>query len=164
MTVPSRRELETSWGFIQRAIARVTACLEGCGETELNWRPPAEGANSLYAIAVHVLANAEENLLGILCGQPTARQRADEFQAHGISPEPVRRAWQDLQYRIESALAGLGPEALAREYEHPRRGRLSGWAVLTVVARHAAEHMGQAELTRDLLRAAIGTRASPPTR
>jgi hypothetical protein len=33
---------------------------------------------------------------------------------------------------------------------------VTGRAILIVVARHAAEHLGQAELTRDLLRAGRG--------
>ncbi|MCB0140064.1 MAG: DUF664 domain-containing protein, partial [Caldilineaceae bacterium] len=36
-------------------------------------------------------------------------------------------------------------------FTHPRRGQMSGRAILMVVMRHAAEHMGHAELTRDLL-------------
>ncbi|MDP9352215.1 MAG: DUF664 domain-containing protein [Chloroflexota bacterium] len=42
---------------------------------------------------------------------------------------------------------------LEEEIEHPRRGRITGREVLLVVARHCAEHLGQAELTRDLLEA-----------
>ncbi|MBN1310607.1 MAG: hypothetical protein JXB30_04240 [Anaerolineae bacterium] len=41
-------------------------------------------------------------------------------------------------------------------HEHPRRGQMAGRAELIIVARHAAEHMGQAELTRDLLFSARG--------
>jgi hypothetical protein len=41
--------------------------------------------------------------------------------------------------------------------QHPRRGPLSGREILIVVARHAAEHLGQAELTRDLMKAATGS-------
>lgn len=41
--------------------------------------------------------------------------------------------------------------ALEQEYLHPRRGPLIGWAILLIVARHAAEHWAHAKLTRDLL-------------
>ena len=36
---------------------------------------------------------------------------------------------------------------------HPRRGVLTGREVLLIVARHATEHLGRAELTRDLAKA-----------
>ena len=39
---------------------------------------------------------------------------------------------------------------------HPRRGTITGRDVLIVVARHAAEHWGEAQLTRSLLKARTG--------
>jgi hypothetical protein len=51
------------------------------------------------------------------------------------------------------ALASLPVGDLDRERPHSRRGTLSGREVLLVVARHAAEHWGEAQLTRSLLRA-----------
>ena len=46
---------------------------------------------------------------------------------------------------------------LDRERVHPRRGLLTGREILIVVARHAAEHLAHAELTRDLLMTADRT-------
>jgi hypothetical protein len=46
---------------------------------------------------------------------------------------------------------------LGATYRHPRRGAISGREILIVVARHAAEHLGQAELTRDLWKARQST-------
>ena len=40
-----------------------------------------------------------------------------------------------------------------RERDHPRYGTISGRELLVLVATHAAEHYGQAQLTRDLLKA-----------
>jgi hypothetical protein len=45
----------------------------------------------------------------------------------------------------------LSDSSLSAEVVHPRRGRLSGFEVLVIALRHAAEHMGQAELTRELV-------------
>ena len=44
--------------------------------------------------------------------------------------------------------------------EHPRRGTLTGRDVLIVVARHTAEHWGEAQLTRSLMKARDGGRPS----
>ena len=150
-----KQEIETFWGFISRSIDRILACLDGLPEDDLNWRP-LDNANSLYVLATHILGTTEENLLGVLCGQPTHRQREAEFAAQGPSVEPINARWLALQKVIRQSLEQLPPGELEREREHPRRGQLTGLEVLIVVARHAAEHMGHAELTRDLLFAERG--------
>ena len=47
----------------------------------------------------------------------------------------------------------LTREDLDRARQHPRRGIITGRDVLIVVARHAAEHWGEAQLTRSLMNA-----------
>lgn len=148
--MPYKQEIELFWGFISRSIERIMACLDGLPEDDLNWRP-LTNANSLYVLANHILGTTEENILGVLCGQSIQRQREAELTAEGNSVDPLLLKWLDLQKRIHQSLEQLPAEELEREREHPRRGSLTGRAVLIVVARHAAEHMGQAELTRDLL-------------
>lgn len=158
--MPHRQEIDSFWGFIFRSIERIIACLDGLAEDDLNWRP-LNNASSLYVLATHILGTTEENILGVLCGQPTQRQRKAEFIAQGTSVEALQLKWHDLQKRIMQSLEQLPPEELEREREHPRRGQLTGREVLIVVARHAAEHMGQAKLTRDLLFVERG-RTPPP--
>lgn len=148
-------EIASFWGFIVDSVGGILACLDGLAEEDLNWRP-LENANSLYVLATHTMGNVTDNLLRILGGQDFHRQREAEFAARGTSPEPLKRQWLELQERIAIALARLTTDDLDRKYEHPRRGQLTGREMLIVVARHAAEHMGQAELTRDLLLAARG--------
>jgi uncharacterized damage-inducible protein DinB len=145
-----KEELDYFWGFISRSIERIIACLDGLSEEEMNWRP-IENANSLYVLVTHTLGNVEENILGLLCGQTVHRIRDEEFAARGRSMETILVKWRDLQGRIILGLQDLPEGELEHKREHPRRGQLSGREVLIVVARHAAEHMGQAELTRDLL-------------
>lgn len=145
-----KHEIDVFWSFISRSIDRIIACLDDMSEDDLNWRP-IKTANSLFVLATHILGTTEENILGVLCGQPVQRRREAEFAAVGTSAETVRSKWSELRSRIEEALRHLTPEELNRKREHPRRGQLTGREVLIVLARHAAEHMGQAELTRDLL-------------
>jgi len=87
--VSQEQELDSFWGFISRSIERIIACLDGLPADELNWRP-LENANSLYVLATHILGTTEENILGVLCGQPVQRKRAEEFAARGTTVEPVR--------------------------------------------------------------------------
>src|SRR5438093_4251546 len=146
-------EVRSFCRFIFGSVDRLVECLEDLSERELNWRPPAPNTNSLYAITMHVLGNIEENILGTLCGLPLERDRGTEFLASGASPKPVRQKWEDLKERIIAELANLPADALDSERAHPRRGTLTGRDVLIVVARHAAEHWGEAQLTRSLLKA-----------
>lgn len=142
------------WRFIASSLDRLVACLDGLDADDLNWRPPAPGANSLYALATHTLGNSEENILETLGGRAVGRDREAEFAAIGASAGAIAARWRELRAELARTLAALPAGALDTEYAHPRRGTLTGRAILIVVARHAAEHLGQAELTRDLLRAA----------
>ena len=143
------------WRYIASSLDRLIACLDGLTVEELNWRPTAPGANSLYVLAVHMLGTAEENLLGLLGGQPVRRERDVEFAARAAADSvgTLNACWGELRQRLAATLTALVPAALDQTYAHPRRGTITGRDVLIVVARHAAEHLGQAELTRDLLRA-----------
>jgi len=146
-------EIELFWRFIVSSVDHLIATLDALTEAELNWRP-LENANSLSILATHTMGNLAENLLGVLCGQPIQRQRDAEFVARGASASLIQQQWQTLQQRVYASLTQLPATALDRQQEHPRRGLLTGREIFIVVARHAAEHKGQAELTRDLLFAA----------
>ena len=108
-----KQETDLFWGFISRSIERIIACLDGLPEDDLNWRPLAN-ANSLYVLANHILGTTEENILGVLCGQPTQRQREAEFTAQGTSVEPLQLKWLDLQKRVKQGLEQLPPGELER--------------------------------------------------
>jgi uncharacterized damage-inducible protein DinB len=153
------KEIELLWGYIRRSVDRILSCLDGLEEDDLNWRP-LENANSLYVLAVHMIANVEANILGVLCFQNIVRHRDEEFKARGSSIEPVQKKWRDVQESISLHLAQLSSSDLDKEYTHPRRGKITGRDLLITIARHAAEHVGHAELTRDLLFTARG-RALP---
>jgi len=67
------REIASFWRFITSAIDRLIVCLDGLDQTELDWRPLPD-ANSLYVLAVHTLANTEENILVHLGVSKTVNQ------------------------------------------------------------------------------------------
>jgi hypothetical protein len=146
-------ELESIWGFMAGSVDGIVACLDGLSEDDLNWSP-LDDANSLYVLATHVMGSAEESVLGALCGQSVHRHREAEFEAQGATPGLIRTHWADLRERMAQCLANLPSEVLDSEVEHPRRGRMIAREILIIAARHAAEHFGHAELTRDLLQAA----------
>ena len=150
------KETDLLWRHIVRSMDQLVECMAGLNEEDLNWRP-LDNANSLLVLPNHMMSNMEETILRVLCGQNVkTRQREDDFKVMGSSIEPTRQKWHELQERVASNLAQLPPGALNKEYVHPRRGKLTGREILIVVAKHAAEHFGQAELTRDLLFKARG--------
>lgn len=143
--------------YLCQSIDRLLACLDGLDATASRWRPPAPEANSLHTLALHTLGNAEENVLEVLAGQQVGRDRDAEFADDATTPDSIRARWADLRPRLEAALAALPDADLAHVQTHPRRAGLTGLEVLITTTRHAAEHAGQAELTRDLLRASQTT-------
>jgi hypothetical protein len=146
-------ELGSFQRYIFSTIDHLIEALAPLTADEVNWRPAIADANSLYAIATHVLGNTEENVFEVLCGGSVGRNRAAEFVAAAQTTGELTRRWSDLRGRIGDALEKLPPGELDRVRSHPRRGTVMGRDVLIVVARHAAEHWGEAQLTLNLLRA-----------
>lgn len=138
---------------IFRSVDRMTTTMDGLTAAEINWRPPADGANSLYVLAAHLIGNLEQNFLGVIAGQRVNRDRDREFLAQGDSVEPLARSWSDLKARIRATLSSLPETMLDETRLHPGRGAINVRELFLVMARHSSLHEGHAELTRDLLRA-----------
>ncbi|MEZ4863549.1 MAG: DinB family protein [Caldilineaceae bacterium] len=147
--ITPHRDALTTWGYAERSIDRLLHTLEGLEPTALNWRP-LPTASTLAILATHILGNIEETVLGLLCGQTLQRNRAAEFQVQAIATAELQARWHTLRSAITAGLAQLTPADLDQRRTHPRRGSLTGWEILLIVARHAAEHLAHAELTRDL--------------
>ena len=133
---------------------RLIACLDGMTAAELNWQPPAQGGNSVYAIVNHAIGTQEGHILGRIFGQEVTPRPNAGWGVEGDAAEPLRERWKELRPRVYDTLSRASSAALERDCEHPRIGKLSGWAMLLLVDRHTAEHVGHAELTRDLAKAA----------
>ncbi len=145
------RETDSYATYIFETLEGLIGYLDGLSEEQMNWRAPCEGANSLWVLAVHSLANAEQSILVTLGGAPDTRDREAEFRAQGTAVEALRARWSTLRADIQETIRGLSPEILDDEYTHPRRGAMTGREVLLLVIQHASEHRGHAGLTRDLL-------------
>jgi uncharacterized damage-inducible protein DinB len=150
-------EIESLSRQIRSILERVCACLDGLNETQLNWRPPVDGANSMYVIATHTLGNARAFVLGIACGQPLERDRPAEFRASGRDAADLTAQARRLLDDIESALAGLSPSELGRRLLPPQSlwgegdvQQISVREAILHVVEHASIHLGQLQITRDL--------------
>lgn len=152
-------EVAQFWHYISDSLDRLVELAAGLDDQALTWRPPAENTNSIATLIVHTLGNAEENILEILAGHAVHRDRDSEFTTGSMAPDQLVERWRTLRPRLETALAELPLTELDRTREHARRGVIFGREALIITARHAAEHLGQAELTRDLWAAHRGATA-----
>ena len=135
---------------ILRCIDRVVALGDGLTDERLSAAPGIPGWNSLASIAWHVMANADENILGVARARTVERDRESEFVENTTrTARELRARWADLRPRLEAYFATLGPVELDRAREHSRRGTVTVLELLLVVLRHAAEHEGHAQMTRD---------------
>ena len=148
----SSREIDLYWHKIRNTVDELVACLEGLDSESLNWKP-LDDANSLYVLATHTMGNVRKNILDGLCERPVTRDREAEFMVRGDSVAEIVASWNELKVQISEAVQELSQSELDREKDHLHRGIISGRELLIVVARHAAEHYGQAQLTRDLVKA-----------
>ena len=160
----SSHEAASFWRYISSSLDRLVQLTQTIDPDGLHWSPPAPSTNSIAVLVVHTLGNAEENILQTLSGHPIGRSRDDEFVGRSSTADELQKQWRNLRPRLESALAQLPASDFDSTRVHPRRGSIRGREVLIVVARHAAEHLGQAELTRDLWNAhvRIGPRPFAP--
>ena len=161
----SRSETESYLWALSGTIDAVLECLDGLTASELLWRPevpdggvgpgapPGEGggANTLFAIATHVMGNAEQNIVEFLGGEPVDRHRREEFLAEGASLAPLRERWRAMEQHFARVLAAVSRDELERERDHPNRGRITGREVALSATRHANEHLGEAQLIRQLI-------------
>jgi hypothetical protein len=150
-------EIEAYSKYIGKEIEEILAVLNGLSEEQLNRRPDVPGANSGFVIATHVFGNARAWILGIACGQPLRRDRPGEFASHGTYEE-LGKAARALSSEIDSALVGLDPTTLGDRLSPSQELWGEGEAheitrreALAHVLEHASMHLGQIQLTRDLV-------------
>jgi hypothetical protein len=134
---------------------RLLETIAGLDDEAVNWKPPVPGGNSLLVLVTHALASAEEHIVGKAAGKTVVRDRAAEFVVTGGAGHLAARA-AEVRRRIGEALDGL--EGRLDEERDPPFGKWPG-SRGTVRDRlihsvsHTAEHVGHAQLTRDLLKA-----------
>jgi uncharacterized damage-inducible protein DinB len=150
-------EIQSLSRQVRSILERVTACVEGLSEAQLNWRPPLDEGNSLYVIATHTLGNARAFVLGIACGQPLERDRPAEFRSSGRDAADLTARALRLSDDIDAALGRLSAADLDRRLLPPQSlwgegeaQEISVREAILHVVEHASIHLGQLQITRDL--------------
>lgn len=144
--------------YVDKAIDDLTAIVIGLGDEAANRRPPLPGANSPYALLRHCLGVLEFWGGEVVAGREVRRDRDAEFRAAG-PVAGLAAAAQEAKRRFRADIATADPAA------PPRRTNpdfcwdgldvtSQGHALLHVME-EMCQHLGQAEISRDMLRAGI---------
>jgi hypothetical protein len=142
--------------FVDRALDGMAEVLTDLGDELANQRPDLAGANSAYVITFHCLGVLEFWVGHLVAGRPVERDRDAEFVASGPVSELVARI-PVAKEQLRADLDGVEPTAPLR-FEPPgpylvTRAELTQSGALQHVYEELAQHLGQLELTRDLVRA-----------
>jgi Protein of unknown function (DUF664) len=144
--------------FCDEKLDAMTDIVIGLGDTAANTRPDLQGANSPYAILTHCLGVMAWWGREVNRGQSVGRDRAAEFEATGAVRELVAHV-AVVRVRFHRDVRAADPEAPPINLPGERDDFWSGTqgGVLMHVYEELAQHLGQMELTRDLLMARLST-------
>jgi uncharacterized damage-inducible protein DinB len=143
---------------LERIGRSVLRELEHVPDDLLNQPVPVSEANTLFALATHLVGAGEFWVLTLAGGRVVARDRDAEFRASGSYADLAQRYHAWIGDVREVLALELAPGALDRLAEPPVQYRGSiGDQPMTVRAcvlhaiEHSALHLGQIQLTRSLL-------------
>ena len=117
-----------------------------------------DGASSPAELAGHVLGAVRGYVLGVGCGLDVERDRAAEFETAAVPASELSSALRTLADDIDSAMSSVDP-AVFDELTTPEQSifgaaptrEISRREPLVSSIRHAGEHLGHLQLTRDVL-------------
>lgn len=142
--------------YVDDALDGMVRIVDELGDDLANRWPDMPGANSPFAILTHCLGVLEYWGGEIIAGRSIVRDRPAEFRATGPVAELTASA-QRARHQLRTDLTALDPFGPPRG--QPRAvdaalplARTQGGALLHIYE-ELAQHRGQLEITRDLLRA-----------
>ena len=140
--------------FVDRALDGMAAILDGLGDDQANHRPDLPDANSPYAIVTHCLGVIEFWAGHLVAGRQVHRDRPAEFTASG-AVEPLIARIGAAKRQLRRDLAAAEPAAPLR-HEPPgdylvTTPELTQGGALLHVYEELAQHLGQLEITRDVI-------------
>ena len=140
--------------FCDEALVAMRDIVTELGDELANRRPDLPGANSAYAILTHCLGVCGAWASTTNLGREVPRDRAGEFTATGPVTElaaATDRLRVDFAGWVEASDPGAPPARPDARDEYATQGE-----VLLHVYEELAQHRGQMEVTRDVVRAAAG--------
>jgi hypothetical protein len=143
--------------YVDRAVDQMAAIATELGDDLANRKPVLPGSNSPYAILRHCLGVIEFWGGEVVAGREITRDRDAEFRAHGpVAGLTAATADAKRRFHTDAAMAefaapprgGPDDDMSADELEFTSQGH-----ALLHVLEEVTQHLGQMELTRDVLRA-----------
>ncbi len=141
--------------YTDRAVDAMADIVGDLGDDLANQRPGLPGANSPYAILRHCLGVMEFWGGQVVAGRDVERDRDAEFRSAGPVADLVAAAGA-AKRRFRADAVTAEPSAPPRG-DHPGMGPgelevISQGHALLHVLEEVTQHLGQLEITRDLLR------------
>ncbi|HYZ97600.1 MAG TPA: DUF664 domain-containing protein [Acidimicrobiales bacterium] len=142
--------------YVDEALDGMAAIVTELGDELANRRLDTPGANSPYAVLTHCLGVMDYWGGHIVAGRAIQRDRDAEFRAAGPVDELVERT-RRARRQLAEDIAELDPSAPPRGAPKPEDAGLplaetQGGALIHIYE-ELAQHRGQMEVTRDVLRA-----------
>jgi Protein of unknown function (DUF664) len=149
------REVDVWLWYVDKALDEMCAIVTELGDDLANRRPDLPGANSPYAILTHCCGVMEGWGGEVIANRPIQRDRPAEFRATGSVADLVAKVTESKE-RLRADVVGvqwLSPPAGPVDDDDAATplGQTQG-GVLLHVYEELSQHLGQMELTRDLLR------------
>jgi Protein of unknown function (DUF664) len=146
-------EADFLW-FVDLALDQMVAIIEQLGDDRANRRPDVAGANSPFAILTHCLGVMEFWGGSMVADRTSTRDRQAEFVAEGSVNDLIEQsdvARRQLALDI-SGFDSQAPTAQAPAQEDVATplGRSMG-GVLLHILEELFQHLGQMEISRDVL-------------
>jgi Protein of unknown function (DUF664) len=141
--------------IIEGSIEGIRGAISGLPADALNWLPSRDGTNPIAVLAVHAM-HSTRSWLAVAVGAPLpARDRDAEFRTVVDDPGELLETVDGLAEDCRALLAvdAFEPGVMRESHLRASSGRaevVSGaWALVHAVE-HLREHMGHAQLTRQL--------------
>jgi hypothetical protein len=142
--------------FADLALGALAGIVEQLGDELANRVPPLAGANSPFAILTHCLGVTEYWAGATVAARPVRRDRASEFTARGDVAGLLERT-EAARRRLRADISGLDslslPRNVVRDPDEPVPYTETKGAVLVHILEELFQHLGQMEITRDMLQA-----------
>lgn len=139
--------------FSERTIDGMRRALERLDDRTVNAQPPLPDPNSPFQLVTHSLAACEWWTSHVICGHPSDRDRATEFESSGSVAELGRRADDVVAtlHRLRPELEAATTLAHEARTSIPLDGEWTVGAALIHAYEELAQHLGHLEITVDLV-------------
>jgi uncharacterized damage-inducible protein DinB len=134
---------------LQENRADVLKLCEGLPAEALNWKPPAQDTNSIFALVTHIAGSESFWIQQVVGGIDVGRDRKSEFVASGDDLSALRQRLETIGEGTETVLRGLSEADGAQIHETPL-GRMDTRACILHSISHMSIHIGHIQLTRQL--------------